>query len=92
MATDRSILDAVKNESPAFRILLVLLFVNMLVSGAALMRVSEIDTTVRLTCSGTIDADVSTYSKSSYIGGSFQLGYTTYVPEKVSGSVSLDCN
>ena len=92
MAANRTIADAIKNESPAFRILLVLLFVNMLVSGAALMRVSQVDTNVSLTCSGTIDADVSTYSKSSYIGGNYQLDYTSYVPEKVSGSVSLDCD
>jgi hypothetical protein len=92
MPTNRTIADALKEESPAFRVLLVLLFVNMLVSGAALWRVSQVEATSSLTCNGSIVADVTTSTRSSYIGGDFRLSYSSYVPDSISGNVSLECN
>lgn len=92
MPANRTITDALKEESPAFRVLLVLLLINMLVAGAALLRVSQMDTSPSLSCTGTITADVASSSKSSYIGGDFRLSYSSYVADSISGDVFLDCN
>ena len=91
MPANRTITDSLKEESPAFRVLLVLLLINMLVSGTALWRVSQVDTSTALTCSGTITGDVASSSRSSYIGGDFRLSYSSYVADSFAGKVSLDC-